>query len=113
MRGRKYRNVKTEADGILFDSKAEAQRWLELRILEHSGMITRLRRQVPFVLIKGTVWSDGKKHRDTKYIADFYYIDEDGRIVVEDVKGYRTAVYKLKREIMKDVYGIEIKEVKP
>lgn len=109
---RKYGNIKTEIDGNMFDSRAEANRWVELRLMEQVGYISELRRQVPFTLIQGQRWSDGKKHRDTVYIADFVYIDNDtGLTVVEDVKGFRTDAYKIKRELMKDRYGIEIREI--
>ena len=109
----KYGNKKEEVDGITFDSKAEARRYFDLRIRQDIGEIALLRRQVPFVLIKGQRWSDGKKHRDTVYKADFVYVDcETGEMVVEDVKGFRTDVFKLKKELMKDIYGIEVREVK-
>lgn len=108
----KYHNKKTEADGIVFDSKAEARRYEELRMMEKMGLIHGLERQVPFVLIRGQRWrSGGRKHPDTIYKADFVYF-ENGNKIVEDVKGFRTAVYRIKRELMKDRYGIEIREVR-
>lgn len=106
----KYRNEKTVVDGMTFDSKREARRYVYLKGLEHLGAIRNLRRQVPYVLIKGQKWADEHKHRDTKYIADFVY-ELDGETVVEDVKGFRTDAYKLKRELMKDRYGIEVQEI--
>lgn len=106
----KYHSKKTEYDGIIFDSKKEAQRYAILREMERCGVIGDLRRQVRFVLIKGLRWSDGRKHRDTVYVADFTYID-NGKLVVEDVKGFKTPVYKIKKELMKAVHHIEIKEV--
>ena len=106
----KYRNKKTEVDGILFDSKREANRFLVLKGMEESGEISHLERQKKFILIKGDRWSDGKKHRDTAYIADFVYF-KDGKVVVEDSKGFRTPVYKLKKELMKFFHDIEVKEV--
>ena len=107
----KYGNKKTECDGILFDSKAEAGRYIELKLMEKMGVIQDLAWQVPFTLIKGQRWSDGKKHKDTVYKADFVYT-ENGQTVVEDVKGFLTKVYKLKKELMKEKYGIEIREVR-
>lgn len=106
----KYHNHKTEFDGILFDSKKEAMRYAILRSMEQIGEIKDLRRQVKYTLIEGKRWSNGKKHRDTVYIADFVY-RLNGRQIVEDVKGFRTPEYKLKRELMKDRYNIEIQEV--
>ena len=106
----KYGNKKTEVNGIVFDSQKEARRYIDLSLLEQAGEISGLKRQVKYVLITGKRWSDGHKHRDTVYIADFVY-QENGQTVVEDVKGYRTDVYKLKRELMKDKFDIEIREV--
>ena len=107
---RKYGNKKTERDGILFDSRKEARRYDELKLWEKAGGISNLRRQVKYTLIKGQRWSDGKKHRDTIYIADFVY-EMGGRVIVEDVKGYRTDAYRIKRELMKMLYDIEVQEV--
>lgn len=106
----KYKNHKTKVDGIVFDSKREADRWLVLRILEETGEISNLRRQVKFVLVEGKRWSDGHKHRDITYIADFVYND-GGKTIVEDAKGFKTPVYIIKRELMKAVHNIEIVEV--
>lgn len=109
----KYHSKKTEVCGITFDSKAEAERFMELDMLEKVGAIKDLARQVPFVVIQGKRWSDGKKHRDTKYIADFVYTDaETGETIVEDVKGFRTDAYRLKAELMKERYNVEIREVR-
>jgi len=105
----KYHSKKTEYNGMVFDSKKEAQRYAILHELERIGMIRDLQRQVKFKLIDGVRWSNGKKHRDTYYVADFTYY-ENGHLVVEDVKGFRTPVYKLKKELMKAVHGIEIRE---
>ena len=105
----KYHNTKTEVDGILFDSKKEAGRYLVLKMMEETGEISELRRQVKYELIpKQRI--DGKMQRAINYIADFVYL-KDGEIVVEDVKGFRTKEYKLKRRMMKDRHGIEVKEV--
>ena len=110
----KYGNKRAEYDGIKFDSQAEARRFWELSMMQESGLITGLQRQVPFVLVKGQRWSDGKKHRDVIYKADFVYYETESptQMVVEDVTGFKTAVYKLKKELMKERWGIEIKEVK-
>lgn len=100
----KYHNSKTVIDGIRFDSKKEAKRYLELKILEKAGAIKDLRRQVPYVLINKSRYG-----RDIKYVADFVY-HEDDKLVVEDVKGVRTHVYKLKKRLMAERFGIEVKE---
>ena len=101
----KYKNVKTVLDGIAFDSKKESARYAELKLLARSGLIQNLRLQVPFELIPK---QDGE--RAVKYIADFVY-DEGNETVVEDVKGVRTDVYRLKKKLMLKVHGLRIKEV--
>jgi len=100
----KYHSVKTTIDGIKFDSKKEANRYLELKLLEQADAIQDLRMQVAFPLIKKSPYG-----REIKYIADFTYY-EDGKLVVEDSKGFRTDVYKLKKRLMAETYGIEIRE---
>ena len=100
----KYRNTKTIIDGIRFDSKKEANRYSELRMLELAGTIYKLELQPKFLICKGTVWN-GRKQRDRYYIADFKYDDpEINNPVVEDVKGHKTDVYKLKRSIFLEKY---------
>lgn len=109
---RKYRNTKKEVDGLRFDSLREARRWKTLRLLEDSGEITNLRRQVKFVLIP-TQRIDGKVvERECSYYADFVYVDRlTDKTVVEDAKGYRTPEYVIKRKLMLKNFGIRIKEV--
>ena len=101
----KYKNVKTVLDGITFDSKKEATRYAELMLLQRSGLIQNLRLQVPFELIPKQAGE-----RAVRYIADFTYT-ENGETVVEDVKGVRTDVYRLKKKLMLKVHGLRIKEV--
>lgn len=99
----KYGNRKTEILGKVFDSKREADRWLYLRVEELAGRISNLRTQVPYeIVINGLLVC--------KYIADFVY-DQDGVEIVEDVKGFKTQIYRLKKKLMLAVLGIEIKEV--
>jgi hypothetical protein len=98
----KYRNTKTVADGITFDSKKEAGRWLLLKGRLASGEIATLRRQVRFRLVVNGVLV-------CRYVADFTYV-EAGRLVVEDVKGLPTPVYKLKARLMRACHGIAIRE---
>ena len=101
----KYGAVKTEADGIMFDSKREASRYQELRLLEQAGEITNLRLQVPFELIPKS-----KYGMPIRYIADFTYNDLNGQLIGEDAKGVKTPVYRIKRRLMAELKGIEIKE---
>ena len=130
----KYRSKKVTVDGMTFDSKREYARWCELCLLQKAGKITDLERQVKFELVpaqKRTVLtgeryikSDFKRgifagmpkskevclEQAVVYIADFVY-REDGRKVVEDTKGVRTADYIIKRKLMLWVHGIKIREV--
>lgn len=108
----KYGNMKTEIDGITFASKHEAQRFAELKLLERAGEISDLQLQRVFTLIGAQRDKDGKViERPCKYIADFAYKDQTGKLIVEDAKGLRTDVYRIKKKLMLSIYGIQIKEV--
>lgn len=104
----KHRNVKTNLDGVTYDSKKEANRAAELKIVALAGKIAELRTQVPFVLFVN-------EQKICTYIADFVYRDmATGNIVVEDVKSEHTRklqVYRIKKKLMKACFGIEILEV--
>ena len=106
----KFRNIKTIVDGIPFDSRKEAERYCELKLLQRAGQIHNLVLQKEFELLpKQEV--DGKTvERAVKYRADFTY-EENGKTVVEDTKGFRTPEYILKRKLMLYLYGIQIREV--
>lgn len=107
----KYRSKKTVVDGQKFDSKKEANRYQELLLLEKAGVIKNLSRQVKFVLIPSQRDESGKLiERECSYKADFTY-EEGIKTVVEDVKGFRTKEYVIKRKLMLWRYGIRIKEV--
>lgn len=102
---RKYGNKKTVVDGIEFDSKIEAIRYKELKLQEKLGMISDLELQPEF-LLQEKFRAYGKTEREIKYIADFKYFDKcRKRVVVEDVKGVETAVFKLKRKLFLKRYG--------
>lgn len=115
----KYKNRKITRDGETFDSLKEYNRYRELRLLERAGKISKLNRQIPYELIPSqyeTVIDEkiGSERRicverAVTYKADFTYW-ENGKFVVEDVKGYRTEVYKLKKKLMLYIFGIKIKE---
>lgn len=119
----KYHAQKIVIDGIDFPSKKEARRWMELLLLQKAGEIEGLRRQVRFELIPAQYAPDittatGKKKRGAclerkcDYIADFVYSDlRTGEYVVEDAKGMKTEVYKIKRKLMLYIHGIRVKEV--
>ena len=109
----KYHARKCQLDNMTFDSIAEARRWQELRYLTRAGIITDVRRQVPFVLIPAQKDETGRViERAVVYRADFVYT-EDGKTVVEDVKSEatKTREYIIKRKLMLYRYGIRIKEV--
>ena len=108
----KYGNRKTRVFGITFDSAHEAERYLQLKALEQAGRITDLQTQVSFPLLPAQKGPDGKvAERAVSYVADFVYQTEDGLQVVEDAKGYRTEVYKIKKKMMLYFHGIRIREV--
>lgn len=120
----KYHNERTTVDGIVFDSRKEANRYRELKLLEKAGEISDLRRQVKYELIpaqyemgtriRGNHVSTVERcvEKAVNYYADFVYKDKmTEETVVEDVKGMKTEVYKLKKKLMRWRYGIEVKEV--
>ena len=104
----KYGAVKTKVDGLTFDSKKEAARYMQLKMLEKGGIIKDLKMQVPYKL---------SSHGEfiCKYISDFTYFNiELGKSVTEDVKSVKTAklgVYKIKKKMMRAEHKIEIMEV--
>jgi len=100
----KYNARKTEMDGIVFDSIREAHRYAELKQLESAGEIIGLELQPKFPLVVNG-------ERIAVYRADFRYCDSYGHIVVEDVKGFRTPVYKLKKKLFEAIYGMAITEI--
>lgn len=112
----KYHNRKvTTSDGYTHDSRKEAVRWMQLKMMERAGTITDLKRQVKFVLIPTQYGTDknGKKkllEKEASYVADFVY-KENGKTVVEDVKGFKTKDYVIKRKLMLYVHKIRIMEV--
>ena len=108
----KYKNRKVMIDGIKFDSKKEANRYQELKLMQRAGIIRDLQRQIKYVLIPSQKGDDGRViERPCTYIADFVYIDENGKTVVEDTKGYRTSDYKIKRKLMLYIHGVKINEI--
>tara|TARA_R100001082_G_scaffold8635_1_gene5056 strand:- start:2063 stop:2380 length:318 start_codon:yes stop_codon:yes gene_type:complete len=105
MNKNKYRAVKTEVDGIVFDSKREAARYMELMLLERAGEISHLELQPKYDCI-----INGKKI--CTYKADFRYFTKLGNIV-EDVKGVKTPIYRLKKKLVEALYaGVTIQEIK-
>lgn len=126
----KYRNRQIEYNGEKYDSVKEYRRHDELKLLERAGKITGLQRQVKFVLIpkqceeSTEVFKRGKNkglpkpgktlETEIAYYADFVY-QQDGKQIVEDVKGYKGgaayAIFTIKRKLMLHFHGIRIKEI--
>ena len=104
----KYRAKRTEVDGIMFASKKEAARYQELKMLERAGKIERLELQPKFrIEVCGQFICT--------YVADFKYYEPGGRtvfsMIVEDVKGFKTPVYRLKKKLVEALHAITIEEV--
>lgn len=121
----KYKNKKIDVDGIIFDSKREANRYLYLKSLLRAKKITDLELQKKFELIPAQYTTykrygrGGKQLKDGKvcleraviYKADFVYKDAAGNVIVEDAKGKRTKDYVIKRKLMLYVHNIKVREV--
>lgn len=103
----KYNAIKTELDGITFDSKREANRYRELTLLQRGKVIRDLKMQVPYPVV-----INGKKI--CTYISDFQYVlVATGKTVTEDVKSQptKTPVYQIKKKLVEALYDIKIVEV--
>ena len=99
----KYGNIKTNVDGITFDSKKEARRFKELALLLEAGDISDLVLQRTFTLAEAFTNISGERIRSITYIADFVYTDAEGNMIIEDVKSPATrenALYKIKKKLM-------------
>jgi hypothetical protein len=111
----KYKAQPVELDGFKFDSKREAYRYSQLKLLQQAGKISNLNMQLRYplkcgdkvLLIKSQGFPSGRR---ATYIADFVY-EENGETIIEDVKGMATPVYKLKKAIM-EAMGYTIREIR-
>lgn len=109
---------RTDADGVVYDSKGEMRRWYELRLLEKAGEIHSLERQVALplmidgkpILIRSPRYAQG---RPVVYVADFKYREPDGGLVIEDYKGVWTPEARLKVAIVEAQYGIWVRVTGP
>ena len=119
--GSKYGNQKITIDNITFGSTGEGLRYKELKLLEKTGQITDLQLQKKFIIVpeirepdtvgpRGGVKKGKLIQSAAYYIADFVYYDKNGELIVEDFKGFKTDLYKLKKKLMKYIYDIDIKE---
>ena len=102
----KYNAKKTEVNGIVFDSKLEAERYMQLRLLEQAGEITALVLQPEFQILRGFINPEtGEKTKSRFYVGDFEYIDNaTNKIIVEDTKGVETPEFRLKWDLVKSLY---------
>lgn len=100
----KYNARKTVVDGIVFDSKKEADRYIKLKLLARAEKIMDLKHPYPFPFYIGNkmIFS---------YWADFEYFLPTGERIVEDVKGYKTPVYRLKKKLIEAQFNIKINEI--
>lgn len=102
---RKYHNVPTDVGGIRFDSKAEAAHYRVLLVQRETGVIRTFFRQVLFDL-----------PAKVRFKADFVVIGHDGSITIEEVKGFKTAEYKIKKKLVEDThcrpFGIGYREIR-
>ena len=112
MSNSKYGNEKVVVDGIKFDSLLEANRWQELKLLQRAKQIQDLDRQVRFEL-QPCYKKNNKTIKAINYVADFVYYDlNKKKMIVEDTKGFKTDVYKLKKKIFEYVFpDLEITEI--
>ena len=106
----KYHNRKTVRHGITFDSKHEADRYDELRLLLKAGGIHDLKLQQTYKLVGSQRTPTGAAVRAVTYIADFVYT-RDGKTIVEDAKGFKTKDYIIKKKLMLERFGIWVEEV--
>lgn len=108
----KYHNQKITINGIRFDSIKESHRYNELKWLERAGIIKELELQKTFELQPKFKNKLGEHIRAITYVADFYYYNnEKQEYVVEDTKGFRTEVYKIKKKLFEYKYNMCIKEI--
>ena len=108
----KYKNKKAIYDGIEFDSLKERNHYMGLKMLERAGEIKDLELQKSFTL-QPAFKKNGTSYRAITYKADFVYLDlRTNKIVVEDTKGFKTEVYKIKKKLFEYVYpDLELKEI--
>lgn len=117
----KYGAVKTTVDNLTFDSAKEAKRYGELKLLEKAGKIARLTLQQRFELCVPQTDLGGKQIDPAgwwrvigHYVSDFTYDElspEATRFVVEDVKGFKTQMYRWKKKHVEAQYGFKITEL--
>jgi hypothetical protein len=101
----KFNNEPVIIDGIWFQSKSEGRRYTELKLLQKAGEVISFKRQVSYIVVD----LDKKKHR---YKLDFLVKWSNGSTTYEDVKGFKTSTYELKKSLMEEKHGITITEIR-
>lgn len=105
MKSHKYNAVKTVIDSHSFPSKKEARRYQDLTLMCKAGEITGFHMQPKFPIVVNGV-------KICEYRADFLYTDpKTHEVTIEDVKGFKTPLYKLKKKLVEAIYGIIVKEI--
>ncbi len=108
-RKRKFGNVKATVGAQNFDSKREARRFVVLQDRERRGEISKLERQITYVLAPSVKIAGEKRARPAlRFKADFRYV-ENGQTVVEDAKGYSDTAFRIRQHLMKSVHGIDVR----
>jgi hypothetical protein len=102
----KYRSKCCVIDNIKFKSIKEAKRYLVHKNDKAKGLIKDYFLQPKYLLVK-----KNDKNRAVTYAADFKVIKNDNSEVIEDVKGYKTKDYIIKKKLMKEIYNIDVIEV--
>lgn len=101
MKAPKYKAIPVTIDGHRFASRREADRYRALRLQQAHGQISGLELQPTFVLAPPVLVPGETRRRPAiRYVADFRYRDETGRVVVEDAKGVQTPVFRLKMHLL-------------
>ena len=99
------------AQGHLHDSRKECIRCNELHLLQRAKQISGLEVQKKFSLVPARKYPNMKNERSLDYIADFVYVDAASKkMIVEDCKGYKTEIYKIKKKLMYERFGYLINE---
>ena len=106
----KYRNIPTELDGYRFDSKREAARYAELKLLQQAGEIQHLKVHPRYEIIEGYFIGE-EWIRPTYYEGDFEYFDGEA-FITEDIKGVETQLFRLKAKLFRKRYPQELRIVR-
>ncbi len=109
MKRSKYNAQPQVVDGVKFDSGREAKRWQELKLLERAGRISKLERQVTYILAPSVKILGEKRARPALRLKiDFRYV-EDGQTIADDAKGYSDTAFRIRQHLMKSVHGIDVR----